>query len=123
MITGRWSWVPALAALGRDDSSTFGTQGKWCAAAFSSRYFRPFAMGAQYQIPPTGARLGPLRNTLLRFGARNFNHVRPFLDVFAQIGVELGGRHHQRHRALLVPGLLHVGAGDHLVDLGVELID
>jgi len=43
MITDRWPWVPALAALGRDDTQ--------CAAAFSSivRYFRPFGADAQYQ--------------------------------------------------------------------------
>src|SRR5207248_5647118 len=60
---------------------------------------------------------------LVRLDAGNLNHVRPFLDIGAQIFLELGGTHHQRHRALLVPGLLHVHAGNRFVDLRIEFVD
>src|SRR4029450_8078321 len=50
---------------------------------------------------------------LLRLQSCRLHHLRPFFDVLAQVSVELGGRHHQRHRALLVPRLLHIGASDH----------
>src|SRR6516164_8448185 len=42
----------------------------------------------------------------LRLDARPLHHLRPFLDVLAPVGVELGGSHHQRHRSLLVPCFL-----------------
>src|SRR5258708_8433388 len=59
----------------------------------------------------------------LRLDAGGLHHLRPLVDVLAEIGVEPGGRHRQRHRALLVPRLLHVGTIDRLVDLGFELVD
>src|SRR5215472_16257588 len=68
-------------------------------------------------------RRSPQQVASLRLDARHFHHLRPLLDVLAQIGVELGGRHHQRHRSLLVPRFFHVGAADRLVDFGIEQID
>src|SRR3954451_5214488 len=40
---------------------------------------------------------------LVHLGAREFHHVRPLFDVFAQVFVELGRRHRHRHGALLGP--------------------
>src|SRR5262249_43485477 len=59
----------------------------------------------------------------LRLGARNLHHLGPLLDVLAQVGVELGGRHHQRHPPLLVPRLFHVGAAHRLVDFCLVPVD
>src|SRR5216684_2995099 len=98
------------------------------------RYFRRFGASAQHLktrpahgspgralLQTAGKRRA--RRASLRLQSRRLHHLRPFLDVLAQIGVELGRRHDERNRALLVPGFLHVGAADRLVDLGVELID
>ena len=57
---------------------------------------------------------------LLRLHPRDLDHVRPLFDVGAQKLVELGGAHLERQRALPLPGLLHIGAVNHLVDPGVE---
>src|SRR5260370_514551 len=85
-----------------------------------ARYFRPFAAHAQHQrrgrpgealagrdVGVSGCRS---EAPSLRLDARNLHHLRPFLYVLAQVGVELGGSHHQRHRSLLVPCFLHVAA-------------
>src|SRR6266481_750397 len=97
------------------------------------RYFRPFAAQAQHQRRGRpaerrpGAELGVSARdsemASLRLDARNLHHLRPLLDVLAQVGVELGGSHHQRHRSLLVPCFLHVGPPDRLVDFGIEHVD
>src|SRR6266542_720946 len=68
-------------------------------------------------------RRSPQRVASLRLGAGNLHHLRPLLDVLAQVGVELGGSHHQRHRSLLVPRFFHVGTADRLVDFGIEQVD
>src|SRR5262249_59461931 len=48
----------------------------------------------------------------LRLGARNLHHLGPLLDVLAQVGVELGGRHYQRHRPPPVPCLFYLRGAD-----------
>src|SRR5205814_3346565 len=71
-----------------------------------ARYFRPFAAHAQHQrrSRPGEAQAGRdvgvsgCRSEMasFRLDARNLHHLRPLLDVLAQVGVELGGSHHQR---------------------------
>src|SRR6201993_3510126 len=61
--------------------------------------------------------------TSLRLQSRRLQHLRPFLDIGAQIFIELGGSHHQRHRPLPVPCFPHVGAPYRLVDFGIEHVD
>ena len=52
------------------------------------------------------------------------NHLGPFLDVVAQVFVELGRRHDAAARRPAWPSCrLHLGQRQHLVDLGVELVD
>src|SRR5829696_5448450 len=60
---------------------------------------------------------------LLHLGAGELHHLRPFLDVVAQVFAELGRRHLQRHGALPCPVVAHLGSAQHLADLGVELVD
>src|SRR5258708_15892529 len=84
-----------------------------------ARYFRPFAAHAQHQRrgrpgeAPAGRDVGVSgcrsEAPSLRLDARNLHHLRPFLYVLAQVGVELGGGHHHPPRPLLVPCFLPVG--------------
>src|SRR6266545_68388 len=89
--------------------------------------FRPFGAVRNIKAPslPAGGFLliSAWSSVSLGLQAGRFHHPRPLLDILAQIGIELGGAHHQRDGPLLVPGLLHVGAIDRLVDLGIELVD
>src|SRR2546427_11404923 len=57
-------------------------------------------------------RRSPQRGASLRLGAGNLHHLRPLLDVLAQVGVALGGSHHPRPRPLLCPPLFSLGGGD-----------
>src|SRR5260221_9155775 len=95
-----------------------------------ARYFRPFAAHAQHQRrgrpgeAPAGRDVGVSgcrsEAPSLRLDARNLHHLRPFLYVLAQVGVELGGSRHQRPRSLLVPWFLLLPAPDLLCDLRIE---
>src|SRR5664280_505198 len=76
---------------------------------------RPFS-----DVPPMVSVGLRLLRPLLDLGPGHFYHMGPLLDVFAQIGIELLRRLHQRDSALLEPGGFHVGQFDHLVDRAVE---
>src|SRR4051812_3241374 len=60
---------------------------------------------------------------LVYLRARELHDVGPLLDVFAEVFVELGGRHRHRHGTLLGLGFLHIGPREDLVNLAVELFD
>src|SRR5262249_60409921 len=78
-----------------------------------ARYFRPFAARAQHQrharpVAAQGGRdlggSGRRGNAAsLRLGARNLHHLRPLLDVLAQVGIKLAGASPQRRRSLPEP--------------------
>src|SRR6185312_10044322 len=64
----------------------------------------------------TPPQLSIIPSYLLHLHPGHLDDVRPFLDVFAQVRVELLRRLHQRNRALLEPQRLHFGFLDHFVD-------
>src|SRR5947209_13270268 len=76
------------------------------------------ARATAYCSAATGA--VPGRGCLVHLGARELHDIGPLLDVFAQVFVELGGRHRHRHGVLLGPGFLHIGPREDLVNLAIE---
>src|SRR5262249_9917509 len=57
---------------------------------------------------------------LLNLGSRNFYHIGPFFDVFAQVSVKFLRSLHQRNRPLLEPCCLYLRQIDDLVDGSIE---
>src|SRR5512139_462648 len=81
---------------------------------------KPFASAATRPCAaPALSTFNAIVDRSVDFRARHLDHLRPLLDVLAQIGVELRRRHDHRLRPLLGPLLLHFGRREDLVDLGV----
>src|SRR5262245_9063606 len=74
-------------------------------------------------MPLTRSVTGSLTAGSLHLDAGGLDDLGPLVDIAAQIRIELDRRHDERLGALLEPCLLHLGLAQHLVDLGIELVD